>query len=107
MPTPRRSTGFVVFLLNEDALFIACFHLGFIASKQLFMPTPVSNDCPVTVGSPFRRQLRNLKSNSSIPAADANSDSVVSRAIAVWGTPKPRNAPEFGVVVWMALLLAI
>ena len=41
-----------------------------------------------------------------MPSCAARSSRSASCAIAAWGTPKPRNAPAGGPLVWTAVVVA-
>ena len=71
------------------------------AARQSPMPTPCST-WPVAVASPSWSAFSARNSRRSRPAASARRSISASPAIAAWGTPKPRKAPETGSWVWMA-----
>ncbi len=63
------------------------------------MPTESSSTWPVMVASPARSAFSRRNASQSMPSASASSSIAASLAIALCGTPKPRNAPDGGQLV--------
>ena len=67
IPTPRRTIWLTFFSREHFS-----FQYGRNASRHSLYPTPLSKICPVTVGTPATKALRNLNSRRSIFKASAS-----------------------------------
>ena len=101
MPMPRR-----IGLRSAAATWLWCrassvpsTQAGRRASRQGANPALAASTWPVAVVDPARSALRSRISRRSMPSSAATSSTSASPAIAAWGTPKPRNAPEIGPFV--------
>ena len=104
MPTPRLMIS--EWLLNSsEALRYSCHRLC-RDSRHSACPTLFSRSWPEPVFCPLRRAFFRRNSRESMPVCSAKESINASWAMADWGTPKPRNAPEGGPLVNRALVFA-
>ena len=104
MPTPRRRVPGLARAASASAR--SSVQLGRSASRHSASPALARSSWPVAVRSPARSAFRSRSSSGSIPRRSASSSRRGSVAAAACGTPKPRNAPATGPVVWIARVVA-
>ena len=91
-PTPRLT---VMFCWLKSAASLRQLSQRLLSdSKHSTCPTLFSSNWLVGVRSPFRNAFLIRKSSASMPTFSASSSSSASFAIAAWGVPNPRKAPE-------------